>query len=228
VNAGLRYEPTTDITEADGKLSQLIDFASPTARMEDAVVVDAIVKNPSQATFAPRLGFAWDIGGKGKTALRGGAGVFYDLLTANTNFVQNTAVRVPPFFIRSRITGTTATRIDFPDAYFTQAALLAGNAQLEGIQYDADQPMVAKWNLNVQREVWRRTFVEVGYTGARGFNLFRQIFTNGFEASEINGRLVVLPGTPMRQRRGFLVQGADGQRHPAHHRHPASNLLHAW
>jgi carboxypeptidase family protein/TonB-dependent receptor-like protein len=199
VNAGLRYEPTTDITEADGKLSQLIDFASPTARMEDAVVVDAIVKNPSYKTIAPRLGFAWNVGGSGKTAVRGGAGVFYDLLTANTNFVQNTAVRVPPFFIRSRITGTTTTRIDFPDAYFNQAALLAGNAQLEGIQYDPDQPMVTKWNLNVQRELWSRTSVEVGYTGARGFNLFRQIYTNGFEASEINGRLVVLPGTPMRQ-----------------------------
>ena len=53
--------------------------------------------------------------------------MFYDLITANTNFVQNTAVRVPPFFNRSRITGTTQNRIDFPNAYFTQAALLAGN-----------------------------------------------------------------------------------------------------
>ena len=34
VNAGVRYEPTTDITEADGKLAQLIDFASSTATAE--------------------------------------------------------------------------------------------------------------------------------------------------------------------------------------------------
>jgi outer membrane receptor protein involved in Fe transport len=199
VNLGLRYEPTTDITEADGKLAQLIDFGSPTATLASTTVVDAIVKNPSLKTIAPRAGFAWDLGGKGKTVLRGGAGVFYDLLTANTNFVQNTAVRVPPFFNRSRITGSAAARIDFPNAYFTQAALLAGATQLEGIQYDPQQPTVVKWNLNVQRELLPRTSIEVGYTGSRGNNLFRQIYTNGREGQEINGRIVIAPGTPLRQ-----------------------------
>ena len=199
LNAGLRYEPTTDISEADGKLAQLIDFASPTATMLDTTVVEAVVKNPSMKNLSPRLGFAWDVGGKGKTAIRGGAGVFYDLITANTNFVQNTAVRVPPFFIRSRISGNATTRINFPDAYFTQAELLAGNTQLEGIQYDPEQPTVVKWNLNLQRQLWQRTSIEIGYTGARGYNLFRQIFTNGREAQERNGRLVVAPGTPLRQ-----------------------------
>ena len=199
LNAGLRYEPTGDITEADGKLAQLIDFASPTGRPADAAVVKAIIRNPSAKNLAPRLGFAWDVTGDGRTAIRGGAGLFYDLITANTNFVQNTAVRVPPFFTRSRLTGSSALRIDFPNAYFTQADLLAGNAQLEGIQYDADQPRMVKWNLNAQRELWGRTSIEVGYTGTRGFNLFRQVFTNGREAAEVNGRLVVPAGRPLRQ-----------------------------
>jgi hypothetical protein len=199
INAGLRYEPTTEITEVDGKLAQLIDFASPTASLKDTTVVDAIVKNPSLKTVAPRLGFAWDVGGKGKTSVRGGAGVFYDLLTANTNFVQNTAVRVPPFFIRSRISGNAANRLDFPNAFFTQAALLAGNTQLEGIQYEPEQPTVVKWNVNVQRELFARTAIEVGYTGTRGYNLFRQIYTNGREGQLIDGRIVIASGTPLRQ-----------------------------
>ena len=199
LNAGLRYEPTGDITEADGKLAQLIDFASPTAKSGDATIVKAIVRNPSKKNLAPRVGFAWDATGDGRTAIRGGAGLFYDLVTANTNFVQNTAVRVPPFFTRSRLTGSSTLRIDFPNAYFTQADLLGGNAQLEGIQYDADQPKMVKWNVNAQRELWGRTAIELGYTGTRGFNLFRQVFTNGREAVEMNGRLVVLSGTPLRQ-----------------------------
>lgn len=200
LNLGVRYEPTGDITEADGKLAQLIDFASPTATARDTTIVDAIVKNPSRGNVAPRIGFAWDVGGNGKTAVRGGAGVFYDLLTANTSFVQNTAVRVPPFFARGRVSRTATRSVNFPDAYFTQASLLAGAAQLEGIQYEPDQPTMVKWNVNVQRELWDRTSLEVGYTGTRGYNLFRQIFTNGREAVEIDGRLVVLPGTPLRQR----------------------------
>jgi outer membrane receptor protein involved in Fe transport len=199
LNAGLRYEPTGDISEADGKISQLIDFASPTATVGDIAVVEAIIENPSRATFAPRLGVAWDVGGDGRTAIRAGAGVFYDLVTANTNFVQNTAVNNPPFVTRSSLTGSATTRIDFPDAYFTQAALLAGVTDLEGIQYDADQPTVVKWNVNVQRQMWTRTSIEVGYTGTHGSHLFRQMFTNGREAVEIDGRLVVPAGTPLRQ-----------------------------
>jgi hypothetical protein len=199
LNMGLRYEPTGDITEVDGKLAQLIDFASPTARSSDTTVVEAIVKNPSLKNFAPRFGFAWDVGGNGKTSVRGGAGLFYDLLTANTNFVQNTAIRVPPFFDRSRITATASAPIDFPEAYFTQAERLAGFSQLEGIQYEPDQPKMVKWNVNVQRELMPRTSIEVGYTGTRGDNLFRQIYTNGREAIEVDGRLFVPAGTPLRQ-----------------------------
>lgn len=199
LNVGLRYEPTGDVTEADGKLAQLIDFASPTASSADTTAVDKVFVNPSLKNFAPRVGFAWDVGGNGKTAVRGGAGLFYDLVTANTNFVQNTAVRVPPFFERSRITGTASRPIDFPEAYFTQADRLAGNAQLEGIQWEPDQPKMLKWNVNVQREILQRTSVEVGYTGTRGYNLFRQIYTNGREAIEVDGRLFVPPGTALRQ-----------------------------
>jgi hypothetical protein len=199
LNMGLRYEPTGDITEADGKLAQLIDFASPTATVNDTTIVESVVKNPSKKNVAPRLGFAWDVTGDGKTALRGGAGVFYDLLTVNQGIVQNTAVRVPPFFDRPRITTSAARPLQFPDAYFTQSDLLIGSGQLEGIQFEPDQPMMVKWNLNVQRQLGTRTSVEVGYTGTRGYHLFRQIYTNGRVAEEIDGRLVVPAGQPLRQ-----------------------------
>jgi outer membrane receptor protein involved in Fe transport len=200
LNLGVRYEPTSDITEADGKLAQLIDFASPTATINDTTIVDAVIKNPTKKNFAPRAGVAWNIGGKGKTSVRAGAGLFYDLVTANTNFVQNTAVRVPPFFDRPRISNTAANPLVFPDAYFVQAHLMANTGQLEGIQYDADQPRMVKWNVNVQHEVLPRTSVEVGYTGTRGYNLFRQIYTNGPEAiTTADGRLFVPEGTPQRQ-----------------------------
>jgi hypothetical protein len=198
LNLGLRYEPTSSVTETEGRLAQLIDFASPAATLRDTTVVEALFKNPSKRTLAPRFGFAWDPKGDGKTAIRGGAGVFYDLIVLNTPFVQNTAVRVPPFINRGGL--QAPTRIDFPNAYTTQRAALAGQVALEGIQYDLDQPATYKWNLNVQRQLAGGISVEVGYTGTHGDHLVRQIFTNGREAvADAGGRLFVRPGTPLRQ-----------------------------
>lgn len=198
LNLGVRYEPTTGVTETQGRLSQLIDFASPTATLNDATVLDELFQNPSKGTFAPRFGFAWDPKGNGKMAIRGGAGVFYDLITLGTPFVQNTSVRVPPFTNRGGLQAPTA--IDFPNAYTTQRAALAGQVALEGIQYDLDQPVMYKWNVNVQREIAGRVSVEVGYSGSHGQNLVRQIFTNGRVAiPDASGRLFVPAGTPLRQ-----------------------------
>jgi hypothetical protein len=200
LNAGVRYEPTSDITETEGRLAQLIEFDSPTATLNDTTVLDAVVKNPTLRTFAPRLGFAWDVGGKGHTSVRGGAGVFYDLLTVNVPIVQNTAVRVPPFINRGGLVRSSTFGIDFPNAYTTQRQALAGQVALEGVQYEPDQSTMYKWNLNVQRELPGQMAVEIGYTGTRGVNLFRQIFTNGREGFiNADGRIQIPAGAPLRQ-----------------------------
>ena len=200
LNIGVRYEPTTGVTDTGGRLAQLIDFASPTATLNDTTKLETLFKNPSLKTIAPRIGFAWDVTGDGKTAVRAGAGLFYDSVLISTPFVQNTAVRVPPFFNRGGLVRGSNLVIDFPEAYTTQRAQLAAQAQLEGIQYDLDQPYMVKWNANIQRELFGKTTVELGYTGTRGEHLIRQIFSNGRLATETaDGRLFVPAGTPLRQ-----------------------------
>jgi hypothetical protein len=200
LNLGVRYDPTTSVTDTKNRLAQLIDFSSSTATLNDTTVVHTLFKNPSLKNVSPRVGFAWDVRGNGKTAIRGGAGLFDDLILISTPIVQNTAVRVPPFFNRGGLVGSSAFAVDFPNAYTTQAGLLAAQAQLEGIQYDIDQPRMAKWNVNVQRELFAKTVLEVGYSGSHGMNLIRQVFTNGRVAAvTADGRLFVAPDTPLAQ-----------------------------
>jgi carboxypeptidase family protein/TonB-dependent receptor-like protein len=218
LNLGVRYDPTTSITDKRGLLAQLIDFASPTATLNDTTVLDAIIRNPSKKTVAPRAGFAWNVGGTGKMAIRGGYGIFYDSILVSTPYIQNTAVRVPPFFNRGGLVRSSTFAIDFPEAYTTQRARLAGQAQLEGIQYDLDQPYMTKWNLNVQRELPGKITTEIGYSGSHGEHLVRQIFTNGRVAQETaDGRLFVPPGTPLRQpnfaRNRYRVSDATSDYH---------------
>lgn len=199
LNVGLRYEPTGSITEVDGKLAQLIDFANPTATLADITILDELVQNPTKRNIAPRVGLAWDPRGDGKLSVRAGAGVFNELLTVSNPLVQNTAVRVPPFFTRVGLVAGPGFEIDFPNAFFTQS-LASPTAALEGIHYDYQQPVMYKWNVNVQREFWAGTVVELGYNGSHGENLWRQIFTNQrLPVVRADGRLFVPPGTPLIQ-----------------------------
>jgi hypothetical protein len=73
VNLGVRYEYQTPISEANNLLANW----TPTDGFLQLGVNTSRMWNADKNNFAPRLGFAWDTGGNGKTVVRGGGTVIY-------------------------------------------------------------------------------------------------------------------------------------------------------
>jgi outer membrane receptor protein involved in Fe transport len=71
-NLGLRYEFLTNPTEANNGFGFLSNFYTGTT----TPYKNLFAKNPTTRNFDPRFGFSWDPSGSGKTAVRGGFGIF--------------------------------------------------------------------------------------------------------------------------------------------------------
>jgi len=107
INAGLRWDFSSNPNEVNGRLTNIILGSG--SNLEEQVegasvaVVPNLLKNHRIGYFAPRLGFAWDPTKQGKLSIRGGLGVFFNRWP---NKVWSDAVRGNPPFEGGPITAT--------------------------------------------------------------------------------------------------------------------------
>lgn len=123
-------------------------------------------KDQQPIQIQPRFGFAWDVKGDGKMAVRGSVGVF-NQTRVSANAIWTDVARNPPIVDRPRI------------FYGNMDSLLSSGGTLfpsnvTGFNLDAQTPVTYNYNIGIQKDIGFGTLVDVSYVGSQSRHLQQQ------------------------------------------------------
>ena len=218
LNFGLRYSNYRQPTDANGLLTSFDPLAfdpskafqvDPTTGNRLAGTGDAFngiiqggrnspygnaIANQRNMDFAPRIGFAWDPFGTGKTSVRAGYGIFYDA-TLVGYLEQAIGSNPTASFTQVNIANTL---LNNPGAGSPVVSLSPPSPK--GWDPNYHDPYVQQWSFEIQRQLSSDSMVTVGYVGTKGTHLIGAIDINEVPPGAAAAAGLVPPG-------GYITSG---------------------
>ncbi len=130
---------------------------------------------PQRWNFAPRLGFAYDLTGDGRGALRGGYGIGYERNFGNVTF--NVIQNPPNYAVLGLVAGVDVPRIPISTGLAGPLAGSSGSRSLPPVTLRAVDPDIRPayaqfWNLSIERQVVPGWIAAAEYVGSKGSRLY--------------------------------------------------------
>jgi hypothetical protein len=205
-NLGLRWDYYGPYKDTHNRYRNFVPGAGSTytERIASGIVdVTAQGWKTDLLNFAPRFGFAWDIGGKAKNVIRGGYGLSYDRMAT----VQTATYRTnPPLAATATVGlnyGTTFTYslgdpskpyLGYPVDPSLQLGLDSRNGikgarvAIAAIDENFNNPYAHNWFLGVQHKLPAALVVEVSWIGSAGHHLVNIANVNRYNGDMLDGR----------------------------------------
>lgn len=206
LNLGLRYDYYGPYTDTHNRFRNLVLGTGSTYAERIAngkVDVTPQGWNTDTLNFAPRFGFAWDIGGRAKNVIRGGYGISYDRMAT----VQTARYRTnPPLAATATLGlnyGTSFTYslgdpskpyLGYPIDPGLRLGLDSHNGisgvrvAIDTIDPNFNNPYAHNWFLGVQRKLPGEIVVEVSWIGSAGHHLVNIANVNRYNGDMLDGR----------------------------------------